>query len=274
MPGWAHGWRPAARLVDVCTLAGPVEEESGRILGGMARKTPKEPKAAKAPGRLKQMYRVYKMTREHDPNSVWWMALGFFAPLAGGAIIGLLTSDGSIFGFVLWIVVGIMSGILTFMIILGRRAEKAAYAQIEGKPGAVGAVLKSSLPRGWSGSEMPIALSPKTQDAVYRAVGRGGVVLIGEGPKTRTQKMLEEERRRVARIVPGVPINFLHVGPDGDSVPLHKLVKKVRKFKNKLNKAEVYAVDNRIKSLTKTGKNLLPIPKGIDPQKVRAQRPR
>jgi hypothetical protein len=36
----------------------------------------------------------------------------------------------------------------------------------------------------------------------------------------------------------------------------------------------VYAVDNRIKSLTKTGKNLLPIPKGIDPQKVRAQRPR
>jgi hypothetical protein len=240
----------------------------------MARKTPKEPKAAKAPGRLKQMYRVYKMTREHDPNSVWWMALGFFAPLAGGMVIGLLTSDGSIFGFVLWIIVGIMSGILTFMIILGRRAEKAAYSQIEGKPGAVGAVLKSSLPRGWSGSEMPIALSPKTQDAVYRAVGRGGVVLIGEGPKTRTQKMLEDERRRITRIVPGVPINFLHVGPDADSVPLHKLVKKVRRFKNKLNKAEVYAVDNRIKSLTKTGKNLLPIPKGIDPQKIRAQRPR
>lgn len=220
------------------------------------------------------MYRVYKMTREHDPNSVWWMALGFLAPLAVSLIVALLTSDGSVFGFIMWVLVGVMSGILAFMIILGRRAEKAAYAQIEGKPGAVGAVLKSSLPRGWTGSEMPIAVSPKTQDAVYRAVGRGGVVLIGEGPKTRTQRMLEDERRRVARILPNVPINFLHVGPDADSVPLHKLARRVRRFKNTLNKAEVYAVDNRIKSLVKGGRSALPIPKGMDPLKTRAQRPR
>jgi F0F1-type ATP synthase assembly protein I len=240
----------------------------------MARKKPAGPKKEKAPGRLKQMYRVYKMTREHDPQSVWWMALGFIAPIAVGAVVGLLTSDGTVFGFVLWILVGVMSGILAFMIILGRRAEKAAYSQIEGKPGAVGAVLKSSLPRGWTGSEMPIAVSPKTQDAVYRAVGRGGVVLIGEGPKSRTQKMLEDERRKVTRIVPGVPINLLHVGPDSDAVPLHKLARKVRRFKNTLNKAEVYAVDNRIKSLSKGGRGALPIPKGIDPMKTRVQRPR
>ena len=86
--------------------------------------------------------------------------------------------------------------------------------------------------------------------------------------------MLEEERRRVARILPNVPINFLHVGPDSDAVPLHKLARKVRRFKNSLNKAEVYAVDNRIKSLVKTGRNALPIPKGIDPMKTRVQRPR
>ena len=220
------------------------------------------------------MYRVFKMTKEHDPNAVWWMALGFLLPVAAGLIVGVLTAPGSIFGLVLWIVTGLMAGLLAFMIILGRRAERAAYGQIAGKPGAVGAVLKSSLPRGWTGSEMPVAVSPKTQDAVYRAVGRGGVVLIGEGPKTRTQRMLDEERRRVVRILPNVPVSFLHVGPDEDSIPLHKLSKKVGKLKKTLNKAEVHAVNNRVSSLSRGGKGLLPIPKGMDPLKARAQRPR
>jgi hypothetical protein len=220
------------------------------------------------------MYRVFKMTKEHDPNAVWWMALGFVLPVAAGLVIGVLTAAGSVFGLILWIVTGLMAGLLAFMIILGRRAERAAYGQIEGKPGAVGAVLKSSLPRGWTGSEMPVAVSPKTQDAVYRAVGRGGVVLIGEGPKTRTQRMLDEERRRVVRILPNVPVSFLHVGPDEDSIPLHKLSKKVGKLKKTLNKAEVHAVNNRVSSLSRGGKGILPIPKGMDPLKARAQRPR
>ena len=74
---------------------------------------------------------------------------------------------------------------LLALIILGRRAETAAYSQIEGQPGAVGAVLRSSLRSSWRGSEMPVAVNGKTQDAVYRAVGRGGVVLISEGPQSR-----------------------------------------------------------------------------------------
>jgi hypothetical protein len=240
----------------------------------MARKKSTDPKAEKTPGRIKQMYRVFTMTRQHDPNSQWWMLAAFVLPLAAGTVIGIVAGDGSVFGLVLWILVGVMSGILAFMIVLGRRAEKAAYAQIEGKPGAVGAVLKSSLPKGWTGSEMPISVSPRTQDAVYRAVGRGGVVLIGEGPRTRTQKMLDEERRRVARILPNVPINLLHVGPDADSIPLHKLPRRVRRFKKALNKAEVYAVSNRMTSLAKGGRSALPIPKGIDPTKMRAPHPR
>ena len=80
---------------------------------------------------------------------------------------------------------------------------------------------------------MPIAISPKTQDAVYRAVGKGGVVLIGEGPETRTQKMVDDEKRKIARILPNVPINVLHVGPDSDSVPLHKLARRLGRFRNR-----------------------------------------
>lgn len=236
----------------------------------MARTKKTSPKPAKEPGRLKQMYQVFQMTRRYDSTAIWWMALGFAVPVLVGLLLGFLLSPGNAPGMILWIVAGVLGGLLAFLVVLGRKAERAAYSQIAGQPGAVGAVLKSSLPRGWTGSEMPIAISPKTQDAVYRAVGKGGVVLIGEGPEARTQKMVDDERRKIARILPNVPVNVLHVGPDVDSVPLHRLARRLGRFKKALSKAEVYAVSNRVSSLHK-GPNL-PIPKGIDPMKARAQR--
>jgi hypothetical protein len=236
----------------------------------MARKNASTPKAAKEPGRLKQMYRVFKMTKRYDSTAVWWMALGFAVPVLVSLVAGFLLSGDNVAALILWVVSGVLAGLLAFLVILGRKAERAAYSQIAGQPGAVGAVLKSSLPRGWTGSEMPVAISPKTQDAVYRAVGKGGVVLIGEGPATRTQKMIDDERRKVSRILPNVPVNVMQVGPDADSVPLHKLARRLGRFKKALNKAEIYAVSNRVSSLHK-GPNL-PIPKGVDPMKARAQR--
>src|SRR5690554_4199409 len=237
----------------------------------MARRSDKAPKPPKEPGRIKQMYQVFTMTKRHDPRSVWWMLLGFVLPLVAVVTAGILISGTNVFGLVLWSISGLLAGTLVFLIVLSRRAEKAAYSQIEGQPGAVGAVLKSSLRRGWTASEMPVAVSPRTQDAVYRAVGRGGVVLIAEGPKSRTTKMLDEERRKVARILPNVSVHYLHVGPDQGSVPLHRIPKTLGGYKKTLNKAEIYAVSNRISSLTKGS---LPIPKGVDPFKARAPRPR
>jgi Domain of unknown function (DUF4191) len=237
----------------------------------MARTKTSTPKPPKEPGRLKQMYQVLKMTMRYDKLAVWFLLLGFLLPVLGGLTLAFLLAPDQVFGFVLYIVAGLLGGVLVFLIVLGRRAEKAAYSQIEGQPGAVGAVLKSSLRRGWTASEMPVAVSPKTQDAVYRAVGRGGVALIGEGPRSRTQRMLEDERKSISRILPNVPVTFLYVGPDADSIPLFKLPTKLRSLKPALRKPEILAVSNRLNSL---GKNGLPIPKGIDPMKVRAARPR
>lgn len=237
----------------------------------MARTTDSTPKPPKEPGRLKQMYQVFQMTRRYDNLAIWYLLLAFLVPVLVGLALAFLLSFDQVLGFVLYIIAGVLGGILAFLIVLGRRAEKAAYSQIAGQPGAVGAVLKSSLRRGWTASEMPINVSPKTQDAVYRAVGRGGVALIGEGPRSRTQRMLEEERRNVTRILPNVPVSFLYVGPDPDSIPLHKLPVRLRQLKHALRKPEILAVSNRLNSL---GKNGLPIPKGVDPTKVRAPRPR
>ncbi|HEV7957121.1 MAG: hypothetical protein JWL94_866 [Microbacteriaceae bacterium] len=238
----------------------------------MARvKKEKAPKPPKEPGRLHQMYQVFKMTKRYDSRAVWYLLLAFLLPIGVSVVLAVLITPGSVIGIVLYVISGVLAGALAFLIVLGRRAERAAYGQIAGQPGAVGAVLKSSLRRGWTASEMPVSVSPKTQDAVYRAVGRGGIVLIGEGPKSRTTRMLEDERRKVTRLVPTVPVNMLFVGPDTGSVPLHRIPREMNKFKRTLNKGEIYAVSNRIGSL---GKNNLPIPKGVDPMRVRAGRPR
>jgi len=234
----------------------------------MARSKDKTPRTPKEPGRLKQMWQVFQMTRRYDSNIVLFMILGFLIPVVVALALALLLTPDNGFTLALWIVAGVLGGILAMLIILGRRAEKAAYSQIEGQPGAVGAVLRSSLKRGWVGSEMPVAVNGKTQDAVYRAVGRGGVVLISEGPRTRTARMLDEEKRSVAKVGGNVTVTVIAVGPDADAVPLHKLARRLTKIKPTLTKAEVLAVNNRLNSMTKK----LPIPKGVDPTKARPQR--
>jgi hypothetical protein len=219
------------------------------------------------------MWQVFQMTRRYDGTIVWWLLLCLLLPIAVAVVAAVLFSRDNVFGLVLYIIVGVLVGVLLGIIVLGRRAERAAYGGIAGQPGAVGAVLKNGLRRSWIGSEMPINISPRTQDAVYRAVGRGGVVLIGEGPRSRTQPMLEKERANVTRILPNVPVNFLYVGPDPDSTPLHRIVPSLGRFKAKLTKAEVQAVSTRLASLSR-GVGGIGIPKGIDPRRVRAPRPR
>ena len=233
----------------------------------MARPTAPE----KEPGRLKQMWQGFQMTRRYDGAIVLYLLLAFLAPTAAGILLSVFFGGGNPVLWILYITAGVLAGVLLVLIVLGRRAEKAAFSQIEGQAGAVGAVLKSSLRRSWTGNEIPINFN-KTQDAVYRAVGKGGVVLIGEGPRSRTQPMLDKERANVRRILPEVPVHLIYVDArDPEATPLGRIVPTLAKYKKALTKSEISAVANRLSSL---GKNGLPIPKGIDPNRVRAPRPR
>lgn len=248
----------------------------GRILVSMARSKSTENSSStpeKEPGRIKQMYQVFNMTRRYDSKAIWWMIAAFVVPVALFVMLAFVLGKASILSFVLYIVVGVLAGVLLFMIVLGRLAERAAYSQIEGQPGAVGAVFKSGLRRQWRASEMPVAVNGRSQAAVYRAVGRPGVVLVTEGTRGATSKIVEEEKRKVTRITPGVPITVLGVGPDDGSIPLHRLAAKMNriKSKNSIGRNEILAVSNRLESL---GQNKLPIPKGVDPMRVRSGRPR
>jgi hypothetical protein len=228
--------------------------------------------APKEPGRMTQLWRVFQMTRKADKALLPLMILAFVAPIALGIVLPMLVFPGGLFSMILWIITGVLAGVLLVLVILGNRAEATAYRQIEGQSGAVGAVLQNALRRAWQANEYPVAVNPRTRDAVYRAVGKCGIVLIAEGSKSRTSKLLNDEKRHIQRTVPQVSIHVIHVGPDEDSTPLLKLRKEMNSFKKELNKAEVLAVANRLESLKKPGD--MPIPKGVDPFKMRAPKPR
>jgi hypothetical protein len=123
---------------------------------------------------MRQLLRVYKITAKNDPTALWLAILGFLLVLGASFLIGFLVNGFGTLGFWLWIATGVLSAALTFMIVMSRRAERNAYVQIEGQAGAVGAVLDSQIRKSWRASPMPIAVNPKSRDAVYRMIGPAG----------------------------------------------------------------------------------------------------
>ena len=174
----------------------------------MAEKTPK---VQKEPGRIRQLWQVYKLTAKADKNFVPLGVLAFVGPLAIGVVVILLFFMDSPLSIFLWSVSVLLFSVLTALGVLSRRAERAAFMRISGQPGAVAAVISSTLKRGYSTSEMPVAVDPKSRDAVYRAVGRAGVVLIAEGSSARLRQIVEDEKRKVSRAIPGVTVSVISV---------------------------------------------------------------
>ena len=236
---------------------------SSAVKRGLFTRKPKEAKAKK-PSRLKQIGEVFTMTRRHDPMVPWLMLLVFLGVVAVSFLVGFWLDN-----WITGLIIGIPLGLLAATFILSRRAERAAFAQIENQPGASGAAL-GTLRRGWITEEQPVAVNPRTQDAVFRAVGRPGVVLVSEGPTHRVKPLLDAERKRLARILPNVPVHTIQTGRGEGQVPLSQVAKQMGKMKNELTKLEVSTVYKRIASMG----NRLPIPKGIDPYKARPNRGR
>lgn len=222
----------------------------------------KTPKARKRRW-YRQLWDVYQMTRRQEPRVTLWIVLAFVGVLALATVVGLLTDQ-----LPYALVIGVPTAVLVGMIILGRRAEHAAYTQIDGQPGATAAAL-GTLRRGWAVETEPVAVDPRTKDMVFRAVGRPGVVLVSEGPAARVGRLLEAERRRVVRVLPTVPVHLIQCGNEEGQVPLKKLMRAIQRQKGKLTPTETAEVSKRLKAL---GAARPPIPKGIDPMRMRPDR--
>jgi hypothetical protein len=216
------------------------------------------------PGRIKQVRQTYTMTRQSDPR-IGLILLGVFLLAGLAAFAVMLIVFGSLWFPILF---GVLTGILAVLIVFGRRAQRAAMSQIEGKPGAAAAAL-GMLRRGWK-TDPAIAIN-KQQDVVTRVVGPPGIVLIGEGNPNRLRPLLTAERRRHERVASETPIHEIIVGRDEGQVPLPRLTKHVTKLGRKLKPAQITDVLARIKALD-ANRSAIPMPKGPVPTSMKGMR--
>ena len=163
---------------------------------------------------------------------------------------------------------GVMSGLLAAMFVFGRRAERAAYAQVEGQAGAAAGALQM-LRRGWS--VKPAIAFTKNQDVVHRVVGLPGIVLVAEGNPNRARHLVTAEKKKHARVAPEVPIYDVLVGDGEGCVPLPRLVKHVRKLPRNIRPAEMTELLQRLKALDAM-RPQAPLPRGPMPTTARDAR--
>ncbi|HJR39296.1 MAG TPA: DUF4191 domain-containing protein [Nocardioidaceae bacterium] len=215
-------------------------------------------------GRLKQIAASYRMTKDVDPK-IGLILLGVFllAGAIGYGVFWLLPG-----GLVLDIIGAVMVGLMAVLIVFGRRAQKAAFSQIEGKPGAAAAAL-GMLRRGWR-TDPAIAFN-KNQDIVHRVVGPPGIVLVGEGNPNRLKTLLANERRKHERVASEVKIHEVIVGDSEGAIPVSKLSRHVSKLKRTLKPAEMTDVIARLKALDANRSNV-PLPKGPIPTNLKGAR--
>jgi hypothetical protein len=209
------------------------------------------------PGRLKQIVQTYQMTRRSDR----WV--GLIVAGVGIVVFGVLFGVGFAIGHPVYGgILGFLLGFLGMAIVFGRRAERAAFGQLEGQPGAAAAVLEN-VGRGWTVT--PAVNMSRQQDLVHRAVGKAGIVLVGEGNPNRLKGLLAAEKKKMARIVYDVPVHDIIVGDGEGQVPLKKIRGTMLRLPRVLPGPRVTEVTDRLRALGDLMKNM-PVPKGPLPR--------
>ncbi len=215
------------------------------------------------PGRLKQIGQTYKMTRRADPK------VGLVVAAVGIVTFGVILAIGFLIGHPVYAgILGLLLAFLAMAIVFGRRAERAAFGQMEGQPGAAAAVLEN-ISRGWTVT--PAVAMTRNQDVVHRAVGRAGIVLVGEGNPNRVKGLLAQEKKRMARVAIDAPVTDIVVGNGEGQVPLRKIRTTLLKLPRVLPGPKVTEVNDRLRALGDLMSNM-PIPKGPIPKNARMPR--
>lgn len=216
-----------------------------------------------------QIMQTYTMAKRTDPR-LGLIILGVFVLGAaiGFGLMWLLPGDGWL-SLTLSIVVALMTGMLAALLVFGRRAQKAAYKQMEGQPAAAAGALQM-LRRGWKVD--PVVGFTKQQDVVHRVVGPPGIVLVGEGTsQARVKQLMVNERRKHERVAAETPVHEVVCGRGEGEVPLDKLVRHVTKLKKQVQPAEMTDLINRLKAID-SQRGTVPMPKGPIPTSMKGMR--
>ncbi len=227
-----------------------------------------EPKKKRRFGQyLENLKAAYTVSHRTFPWIGWALGGVLVGVIALAVLVSLAT--GQSLGY--WIAMSVPLSLMAALVLLTLVTRRASYAQIEGTPGAAKYVLDQAG-KGWYVHSSPLAVNPSTQDILWFLVGRPGIVLVAEGPKGRTQRMVTDESKRIQRFLSTVPLHVISVGTQEGQTRLTELRGALRRLPTKpikLTDAEITQVAKRLTSLSSKA---LPIPKGIDPARYRPDR--
>jgi hypothetical protein len=197
------------------------------------------------------------LVRREKPIAFAWGGLIFVSCIALGWLAGSGLGQPIYFA-----ILGAPLGLLGAFFTLTRFANAAAFSAIEGDIGA-GASVLMSIRKGFTTT--PAVNVSKNQDMVHRTVGRPGIIVVGEGSPN-VRQLMQDEKKKMERFLPGVPIHEIYVGNNAGATPIRKLEKSLKKLPNTLSKSQLREVRNRLKGV---GGMNLPIPKGPMPKGVK-----
>jgi len=192
-------------------------------------------------GRIKQLRMAAGLVRKSNPWALPIVALTAIGIIAVFVVVGLLTGL-----VVLLVPLGVLVGLMAAMIVFGRFAQSAQYAAIEGQPGAAAAILQT-MRGGWTVT--PAVAANRNMDVVHRAVGKPGVVLVGEGSPSRLPSLLAAEKKRISRVAYDVPIYDFQVGNEEGQLPIRRLQRKIMRLPRNLKGPAVADLNFRLKAL-------------------------
>ncbi|WP_019853437.1 DUF4191 domain-containing protein [Actinopolyspora mortivallis] len=223
-----------------------------------AKKEAAKQKRQASKARRKQLFEAFKMQRREDRLLVPLM----LAVLLGTAVVAFLL--GLVWNLQwFFLPVGVALGALGAVIVFGRRVQANVYNKADGQPGAAGWALENmrgkwQLTQGVAGTSQ--------LDAVHRVVGRPGIVLVGEGSPHRVRNLMNQEKKRIARLVGDTPIYEIVVGNEEDQVPLRKLQSRIMKLPRNINAGQIDSLEKRLEAI---GGRSTAMPKGPAPQGAR-----
>ena len=220
--------------------------------------------------RLKQLSVTIAFVRKSNPKALPISAAVGLVVLAALVVAGVLSH--SVVFLVIYAILGVIAGVMTSMLVLGRYARTAQFAALRGQPGAAVVILQNMQNmRGLRGNwtVTPTIAGNRNMDMVHRVVGRPGVILIGEGSPAGLASLLTAEKRKIARIAYGKPIIELQIGEGKGQVAIRDLQRKLMTMPRALKPAEVRDLNSRLKAMPSAP----PVPKGPLPQAGRMPKP-
>ena len=208
-------------------------------------------------GWFRQLKETYRVTVEVDPQTRW-AVLG----VALGAAVVVSLVGVFVPPWWMWLITGIMAGLVAGLYMLLNRARKATYKRYAGKPGSAEVAFNMLDKKRW---DYTVGITVNKQmDIVHRVVGRPGIVLIGEGSAARLKPLLTAEARKHEQVAYGVPVTTIVMGDGPGQVPLDKLADHLKKMPKSLKPVQLTEVKQRLRALDAV-RPKVPLPRGPMP---------